>query len=179
MKKITYIGIMIAVGLAACKPTPYVPTQRVASDFNLCIIERHGNFYDQLTTDVMSIDLYSEGLSLDSLEYMHGTGTNLFLSDVFVPTGANTLPDGIYYADSLGSEMTFLPGRDFEGQPNGTYILLVAEGKVGTITLCTDSTMQVSHTGDTLDLQFRLRKTDGRMYKAHYRGIPIYKQKNG
>lgn len=174
METVKYYILALVACMAACKPAPYVPAQRTASDFNYCLIERHGHYYDHLSSDVMSIDLYSEGLALDSLGYVRGTGTNLYLSDVFVAPGSTRLPDGTYTADSLGRENTFLPGRDYEGQVNGAYILLVADGKVGSITLCTDSTMCVTTEGDTLDIRFRLRKADGRLYTAHYRGIPEY-----
>lgn len=165
------LPIFLLLLLTACQHTPYVPTQRVASDFNRCYIQYHGAYYDSIAANVLSLDLYSTGLDLDSTGYMQGTGTNLYLSDVFVPLTDTVLPAGVYTADTTGSVMTFLPGKDFEGNPTGTYILQVTDSRVSSITLCTDSTMTVAYDRDTLDIQFRLRKTDGRIYTAHYRGI--------
>lgn len=167
--------IFLLLLLTACQHTTYVPTQRVASDFNRCYIQCHGAYYDSIAANVLSLDLYSAGLDLDSTGYMQGTGTNLYLSDVFVPLTDTVLLPGVYTADTTGSVMTFLPGKDFEGNPTGTYILQVTDNKVGSITLCTDSTMTVAYDRDTLDIRFRLRKTDGRIYTAQYRGIPNWK----
>lgn len=169
------ILILFVFFLAACHRFTYIPAQRVETEFAHCYIEKHGAYYDSIPNDVMSIDLYSAGLNLDSTDHMAGTGTNLYLSDVFVARDESLLPAGIYTADTTGNVNTFLPGKDFEGEPTGTYILLVADGKVGSITLCTDSTMCVRYDQDTIDISFRLRKTDKRIYQAHYRGIPIYK----
>lgn len=172
-----HLLILLLVSLCACQRTNYIPAQRVSTEFNRCYIRYHAAYYDttRIAAHVLSLDLYSDGLDLDSTrKHMQGTGTNLYLSDVFIPNEQTTLPAGTYVADTTGLPMTFLPGKDFEGTPNGAYILLVANNEVGSITLCTDSTMAVIYEKDTLDIRFRLRKTDKRIYQAHYRGIPVY-----
>lgn len=140
------------------------------------IIEDYGCYYDSIPLRVFSVDLYSDGLGLDSTGYMRGTGTNLYFSDIFTAK-EDTMPcAGRYRASSVAREGTFLPGKSYEGNYTGAYLLVVEESSLSSITLLTDSVIDVSYSGDTMEMSFTLKQANGWMYKGHYKGIPEVKR---
>lgn len=132
--------------LCGCqKPTPLKPVT-VSSEFTACYAELYGQVYDSVPQDVLALDLYSEGLDLNEQGKIEGTGTNLYISDIFTDAdespwveidGRLTLRSGIdsvcFRSDSLPASGTFLPGRDFEGNPTGIYLLSIADNRISGI----------------------------------------------
>lgn len=176
MKKIVYILILL-VGLSACKKAKYIQVHSFPEVYVLAYEQDHGRCYDSVPFSVVSLDLYSEGLTLDTNRRMQGSGYNLYLSDIFVP--GDTLAPGEY--TSLNSKhatlnsYTFLPGRDFDGTPNGAYLLTIDQGKLQSVQLIDSGFMTVRDTTNGLtDLQFTLYYTkDGQTvttYTPHFQG---------
>lgn len=165
--------------LQAChhsQPTPY---HGKPAEYNLAYEELYGQCYDYIPHCVVSLDLYSEGLTLNEQHRMQGTGYNLFLSDIFVPdrTGADSLrlAVGEYHNTTTGEPFTFLPGRDYEGKPHGMYLLYVEEGILQSIQVLDSGYMVVKDTTNALkDLQFTLyyKNVYGSRatYKTHFQG---------
>ena len=132
--------------LCGCqKSSPSKPVT-VASEFTACYAELYGQAYDSVPQDVLALDLYSEGLDLNEHGKIEGTGTNLYISDIFTDTtespwveinGRLTLRAGIdsvcFRSDSLPAAGTFLPGMDFEGNPTGIYLLSIADNAIAGI----------------------------------------------
>ncbi|MBR1426593.1 MAG: hypothetical protein IJ609_00135 [Paludibacteraceae bacterium] len=173
---ILFSGIL-ALCLGSCGGnSPYTPRPTAAKEFIWGQIEDYGCHYDSIPLRVFSVDLYSDGLGLDSTGYMHGTGTNLYFSDVFTAPEDTMLGAGRYRASSKAQAGTFLPGMSFEGNYTGAYLLVVEESALSSITLLTDSVFDVTYTGDTLEMTFTLRQANGWMYKGHYKGVPQVKR---
>lgn len=134
MKK--YLPILALAALVSCKPKiTYVSPNVFPDRYTMAWEERHGHCYDSIPYAVVSLDLYSEGLTLDTAtRRMQGSGYNLYLSDIFVP--GDTLAPGEYTSFSYREDseastpFTFLPGRDFEGTPHGAYLLKIENGKL-------------------------------------------------
>ena len=145
MKKIVYILILL-VGLSACKKAKYIQVHSFPEVYVLAYEQDHGHCYDSVPFSVVSLDLYSEGLTLDTNRRMQGSGYNLYLSDIFVP--GDTLASGEYTSlnskHSTLNSYTFLPGRDFDGTPNGAYLLTIDQGKVLNEELKSKATDKVS-----------------------------------
>lgn len=169
--KIGTIGILGIFGLfslTAChrnapSPKPVIPTV-----YTTAYCTAYGHHYDSIPFAVVSLDLYSDGLDLDTSRHMKGTGYNLCLSDIFVPD--SLLARGEYRADSAGAVFTFLPGKDYEGIPNGAYLLTVEEDKLTAI--------QVLDSGSFVyrddSLIFTLYYNEGKRYDAAFHGPLIY-----
>lgn len=173
-KSLLYIALIL---LAACssKNAPS-KSDSIASEMTYGKLIYYGQYYDSIKYNVLALDLYSDGLTLDSTDHMVGSGTNLYLSDIFVPLSDTTLIDGTYCCSSNPESKTFYPGKDFEGTPTGTYLLQVEEAKVAQIILCNDSTFVVSHDGNSTDLQFYL-KTEDKQYNIHFKGVLDYEDR--
>lgn len=175
MMKTNWILLMCLAAIAVgCRnvnpPSPYV---RRATEFRLGYEKCYGRFYDSVPQNVFCLDLYSEGLSLNMKGKMQGTGWNLCLSDVFATD--SLLPSGRYVSDTTAAPYTFLPGHDYEGMPNGAYLLYVEDAKVSSITVLTDGGFHMTTVGDTTDIQFYFTRPGyanrvDTIYKAHYRG---------
>lgn len=180
MKKIfiiSYSLFILAVLLTSCrKSTPYV-YHGLPKEYTSAWEELYGKCYDSVPYSVVALDLYSEGLELDSNHRMQGTGYNLYISDIFVE--GDTLALGEYHSlrpDSLYPKpFTFLPGKDWDGQPTGMYVLYVEEGKLQSIQMLDSGYFVVVDTTEALtDLQFTLYYKNiygSRVtYKTHFQG---------
>lgn len=176
MKK-GYLLILNTVwGLLVASCNPYNPSpQPVApKEYAKAYVEAHGQCYDSIQASVLSLDLYSVGLELDSAYRMRGSGYNLYLSDIFVTD--SLLSPGSYTTGTTGEQFSFLPGKNYEGLPTGTYLLQVADGALTSITLMDSGRMEVRDTADGIvDIRFTLyhgRET----YDAHFQGPLSTKQ---
>ena len=174
MKKWLYI---LPLMIVACTPknNPVKPDALV-TELTQGIVAYYGEYYQGLGQNVVALDLYSDGISFDEKGYVQGSGTNLYLSDIFLPITDTVPAAGIYTCDTTGAVNTFLPGMDFDGNPTGTYILRIADAKIGGIILCSDSSFVLSRTGDTTDIQFNLI-SDKTPYKLHFRGVIKYEDR--
>lgn len=168
-----------AAFLSACTPgnTPDpVKRLRVDTVFTMAQVEAYGTHYPGLEKNVFSLDLYSKGLNLDS-GYIQGIGTNLYFSDIFLPTATSGLSEGEYRLDTTAQAMTVLPGMDFEGNISGAYLLLIQESSLAKIYLFRSGTFTLRQEGDTAQMDFHLVTDDQQTYDATFRGILELKKK--
>jgi hypothetical protein len=143
-------------------------------------LEYYGQYYKKegIDYDVVSLDLYSKGLGLNDEGVMEGVGTNLYISDIFVPNAwlekdkpQSVLPEGTYESDSTANLMHFLRGLDYDGNYGGSYVLLMGEKNYEVLPI-TIATMTVSYIGDTLVLDGRAELLNRRQpYPFHYRNV--------
>ena len=153
--------------LCSCQnPAPSKPVT-VASEFTACYAELYGQAYDSVSQDVLAFDLYSEGLDLNEQGKIEGTGTNLYISDIFtdaddsllvINNGRLMLRAGIdslcFRSDSLPAAGTFLPGMDFEGNPTGIYLLTIADNAIAGIQVLDSGTFVLRPSeGQRMDFQ--------------------------
>lgn len=171
MRRTLLIVCVVACLLSACKPTPHTPVAQTTYDtlFTSGYEKMHGAYYPGLDNQVVSIDLYSEGLKL-GLKGIVGTGTNLFFSDVFLSGKDSTLQAGTYLPSDSGEASTFLSGKYFEGNFTGAYLLLIENNKLMSYSLLPEGTLTAVVDGDITDLRFEGKMQNGKAYKASYRG---------
>ena len=161
--------------LPACKNTNPTPRQELPSAYATAYVDYHGHCYDSIEAAVVSLDLYSEGLDLDSVQHIKGTGFNLYLSDIFVPD--SLLAMDTYLSDTTGTAFTFLSGRDYDGYPYGTYILKIEEDKITSILLIDSGA--ITYRNDSLLFTLYYQNAEGRTvtYQPCYQGELIPWQK--
>jgi hypothetical protein len=175
MKRTLYISICLFLAACTAKHNPVKPTI-LETELNQGIVAFYGPYYKGLAQNVASLDLYSKDITFDSLGYIQGNGTNLYVSDIFLPLSDTILSEGIYQCDTTGKTKTFLPGMDFEGNPTGTYLLQIQEATISKIILCSDSSFVYSQDGDTTDIRFNLI-SDKQQYEIHFRGVLKYEDR--
>ena len=169
-----YILLLLAVlALSGCRKYSSSGYRTMPKEYNLAYQEIYGHYYDSIPYAVVALDLYSEGLELDSAHRMQGTGYNLYLSDIFVPD--SLLEAGTYRSDTSGQAFTFLPGRSFETTPYGMYLLFVEEGKLQSIQVLDSGYMEVCDTTNAqTDIRFTLYYKNSygsrATYKTHFQG---------
>ena len=151
MKKILYIFALMV--LVACTPNKPYSYRGLPKTYNLAYQEIYGHCYDSIPYAVVSLDLYSDSIVLDKNHRIHGTGYNLYLSDIIVPD--SLLETGSYKSDTSAQPFTFLPGRDYEGTPHGMYILNIEE----------DQIIQIQ----VLDSGSFVYRNDSLLFKLYYR----------
>ena len=154
--------------LTACQPssTPSKPITH-ASEFTSCYLENYAQAYDSLPLHVYALDLYSDGLSLNEQGKIEGTGTNLYISDMFIVPNHTpwTIQNGhislqtasdtiLLQSDSIPSACTFLPGMDFEGNPTGIYLLSIVDNAIAGIQVLDSGMFILSSTADD-GIEFR------------------------
>lgn len=171
-----YLPLLLLVGLlAGCRPHRNTPSEKslYASDIRKAYLIYYGAYYAQegLPQKVYALDCYSDGLLLNQQGRIEGTGTNLYISDLFVDSSLEGLPAGTYTADTTGAPMTFLPGTDYEDQFGGAYLLRIEEGRLMAYTLLPHGTLTVAYEGDTAVLHFEGTTSQKTAYSADYRGV--------
>ena len=130
MRKALYIGLLGLfgiLGLSSCRKSTSITYRTMPKEYVLAWEEIYGHAYDSVPYPVVALDLYSKGLELDADHRMRGTGYNLYISDIFVPVsyGEDTLRlvAGKYHSERTAQPFTFLPGKSWDGQPTGMYVL--------------------------------------------------------
>ena len=174
-----YLPILIALALlAGCKRNE--PANPTAADrlFNNGYAIFYGNYYDYLgiPENVLALSLFSPNLSVDTAGYYVGAGTHLVLSDIFISPTDTLLPAGHYTCSDTGEALTFLDGKDYDGNPIGAYMLIVTESGYHTEVL-TNGSFDLTYHADTTQIDFTFTRPNGRTYTPTYRGIlPTYIQ---
>ena len=178
---ILFLAILLANVMTSCHRS-YTPIVYQSLDTVLVSgqLEYYGRYYKKegVDYDVVSLDLYSKGLGLNDEGRMEGVGTNLYISDIFVPNTIlekdkpqSVLPEGTYQSDSTANLMHFLRGLDYDGNYGGSYVLLMGESSYS-VQIITEAEMTVAYVGDTLVLD-GIAKLQGKKqpYPFHYRNI--------
>ena len=167
------VSLCLAACFMSCRPynTPHV-YQNLDTVLTSGRIEAYGAFYTPEGIDypVFSLDLYGQGVGLDDKGVIEGKGTNLYLSDIFVPAGQNTLPEGTYRCDTVAKEYTFLRGMNYDGNYGGSYVLLIGESSY-TVYLIVSAQMQLAYTGDTMQLDGQAVLENKKTYPFHFKGV--------
>ncbi len=181
----SYILIaLLAVGCTKYNPGTY---RGMPKEYTSVWEERYGRCYDSVPHCIVALDLYSEGLELDTASHhMRGTGYNLYLSDIILPdrTGEDSLQlaPGDYHSEKTALPYTFLPGHDYEGQPHGIYLLYVENDQLQSIQVLDSGYMTVKDTTNGLiDLQFTLYYKNAygsrATYRPHFQGAFQWQKK--
>lgn len=164
---------LCALAVAGCDSNTVVGDSTVSSaKYTAGYAVFWGDFYAEkgVANNVLSMDLYSVGLSVDSAGYYVGSGTNLYISDIFQLPVDTLLIGGTYQMDTTCGAQTFLAGVDYDGRQTGTYLVTVTD--MGTsVEVLTDGTFTLSYKGDTTIIDFYMKKSDGKSFTANYRGI--------
>ncbi len=167
------IYLVCVCALMACGGTNQ-PDKKIsyATEFTSCYVEQYGKAYDSVPHNVFALDLYSDGLSLDSTRHIVGTGTNLYISDIFLAD--SLLAVGTYHSDTTAAVHTFLPGQNFEGTPTGIYLFSVVESANAGVQVVDSGRFEVSLTPDSLyDMRFTLYYGK-QTYEGHFEGVLNY-----
>lgn len=162
-KHLTYTLLALTLLLAACERPSGNRTPK-AQTFTTGYITCYGPCYDSIQAAAVMLDLYSDGLTLDSTGKMQGAGYNLCLTDVFVPD--SMLVEGHYTWSNTGDTMTMLPGQNHDGTPHGMYLLTRAESGAYTILVLDSGYMDVQY-----DTVWHIT------YTGYYHNAQTYRQK--
>lgn len=173
MKKTIFFCLLATLAFTACEHNNGEKPDSMPKEFNLAYQEIYGHCYDSVPYAVVSLDLYSEGLTLNSQHRMEGTGYNLYLSDIFVPD--SLLVEGTYQSASTVQPFTFLPGCTYEGTPSGIYLLYIKDGVFQDYQMLDSGTMVVKEIANFQhELQFKFYYTSAygekAIYETHFKG---------
>lgn len=151
---------------------PDTPEEPPVADSLLTLgrLHNHGQWYPQLERNVLSLDLYSPGLSFNERGFIEGTGTNLYFSDIFVNLTDTLLPFGTFTVDTTTNVQTALPGVSYDNTVAGAYLLLIEESNLQRIILIKEGTFRVATNDTALTITFDLTTQDDQAYHATYVG---------
>lgn len=174
------IGIVLLLA-SACGSNPPEPSQ-FAKRLDKGYATYYGNYYaaEGLDAHLLSLDIYSPTITIDSAGRIGGTGTNVYLSDIFIPNDEIFMRRGEYKCDTTYKPFTFLAGIEYEGHYSGAYLLSIKENGYS-VTLVKSGTMTVSYVSDSTIINFELMLDNpGRTtYTGEYRGVlPYYDTTN-
>ena len=161
------------VWLASCGPMPSSSNGKVVSIdtvFTWSVTHAHGQYYKKLDCNVFELDLYSRGLSFDTAHVLTGTGSYLYLSDVFLSLEDSLLRVGTYRIDTLPQPFSLLPGKEFEGHYTGTCLAVIKDGVAERIYRFTSGTCDIYAVGDSAEMAIHFVTPDKQTFDAVYRG---------
>ena len=173
------VCLCLMLCFTACRPynTPHV-NQALDTLLTSGRVESYGAFYapEGVNYPVFSLDLYGQGVGLNEKGSIEGKGTNLYLSDIFVPEGQTSLIEGTYRCDTVAKEFAFLRGMNYDGNYGGSYVLLIGETSY-TVYLIRSAEMQLSYIGDTMLLDGQAVLENKKVYPFHFKGVlPVVKR---
>lgn len=171
-------SLLLLFMLAACdnespvKPYVYENEPEFTWGYGLFYGKYYSNY--NLNNNVLSLNMFTSGLTLNENNELTGTGQYLILEDVFVLPQDSTLTAGTYTLAESGEALTFFSGSKFEDNnqelPSGAYMYYIeADESKSKIVYIKEGTFTVSRQGNgiyEIDFQFRTNeKTD---IKGHF-----------
>lgn len=134
----------------------------------------YGTYYDYLGIDahVFELDLYTEGLELDSTGQYVGTGQNLYMTDIFSIGSDSLLAEGNYTIDTLYQYTagSILGGASYGGIPGGALLINISSTGIS-YDYIISGTMTVAYSNDSTILNFKLQTKQGTLIENQFRGI--------
>lgn len=168
---------LVLCTLSGCKKSDPVANPTNASNtFASGYAVFYGSYYDYLgiTENVVTLSLLSPNLSIDTAGYYVGTGTNLILTDIFINPSDTFLPQGHYTVNDNGTAMTFLPGKSYDGNVIGAYMLIITDTGYSTEIL-PEGDFDLTTKGDSVFIDFNFKRTNNKTYTPSFKGVlPMY-----
>lgn len=131
----------------------------------------YGTYYDYLGIDahVFELDLYTEGLGLDSTGQYVGTGQNLYMTDIFSIGSDSLLAEGNYTIDTLYQYTTgsVLGGASYGGIPGGALLINISSTGIN-YDYIKSGTMEVKYRNDSVLIAFKLQTQQGTQIENQY-----------
>lgn len=176
MKRYCYLLILLLLCCTQCKEKNTPTEKKQESYYDKGQVVFYGSYYaaEGILQNVLSLDIYSKGLSLDSAGYMVGSGVNLYLSDIFLPSKDTFLVATSYMSDTTGNAYTFLPGINYDGQISGAYLLTITDGSLVSAELFEEGSFTLTQKKDSVSIAFLLKKESGKNYAAEFSGVLPY-----
>lgn len=175
-------AIIMTIFMVACSEQPNQPkpnnTFNVTQPFTTAYAFYYGNFYQDMgiSTPVFALDFYTEQLTIDSLGNYQGTGYNLTITDIFVPTNDSTITQGTYTIDSInyGEAFTIIPGKQIGTFTVGALLTQVSNDFILQHYLTT-GTLQINWSNDTAQVHLQMFTDKQDQINTHFQGpIPTY-----
>lgn len=175
MKKIIFLAIFFPILLTSCRggeaPLPYV--YNTNPTYTWGYIEYFGLEYTlkQIPNNVLSISLFSSGLTTDNAGALKGTGQFLFLEDVYIAPSEKTLPFSKTFTISNSHDpYTVAPGKNdtvgTEVFPIGAVIYYYEENATkSTIKYITEGTFTVTKSASNFTVNCDFKTSDEKELK--------------
>lgn len=170
------LSILWALLLSSCGNSLNEPTKAITlrQAFTNGYAVYYGSYYDYLGIDahVFELDLYTEGLGIDSTGQYTGTGYNLYITDIFSLGKDTLLTDGIYSIDTLNNytEGSIIGGESYGGIPGGAQLISVSATGIS-YDYIVDGKMEARTQNDTTILDFKMKTRQGNYIENQFKGI--------
>ena len=178
MKKIILLVSFFAFLLSSCKYEPVVQyAYNVNPKYSWGYVEFFGKEYADygITNNLLSVSLFSDSLSIDSVGSLQGLGQFLFLEDMYVAPTDTLLPVATYTISNSHEAYTVSPGKNdtvgTEVFPIGAYISYYeANASKSTLKFITEGTFTVSRLGINYTIVCNLKTDDKKALKGAFYG---------
>ena len=176
------LTLALIVALLACTQTSNTPHQNnnftMNTPFTQARAVYYGPFYEDmgLSTQVFEMEFFTQGLSLDSMGYLVGTGYHLYITDLFALTSDSIPPQDTYTVDSInyGQPQTIMPGKRIGDFLIGAQLTHVGQEFI-TSHLLTQGTLQLQWTNDTAHICINMSTPNKDKVQTYFVGkLPIY-----
>jgi len=177
MKHLNSLIFFFVILLASCNggepPLPY--TYNANPKYTWGYAEYFGKEYITygINSNIFSLSLFSDSLSIDSTGSLIGTGQYLFLEDIYVASAETFLPEGTYKIDTTGLSLTVSPGKndtvDAEIFPIGATISYYEENtSKSKLKFITEGTFTVTKSNGNYTVVCNLKTDDKKELKGSF-----------
>ena len=160
MKKAVIACLFVmSILFSACKTEPIATTYHydLNPQFTWGYAQFYGDYYRNynIKNNVLSLNLFTKNLFINSDKALDGTGQYLLMEDIFVAPNDTLLPAGTYKVSETAEPFTFYSGKIFKDKndeiPSGAYIYFIESDAARSKIACiTDGTMTISIQNDTI-----------------------------
>lgn len=183
MKKnnILIIAFIILVSSSEKKDTPvYVYETRPAYTWGYA--EFFGDYYSMfgIRENVITLQLLTNELFVDSTSNLKGNGQYLYLEDIFISPQDTLLPVGFYTVQESADSFSIAPGVEIENDgmkfDAGAMVYFIEKNELFSVKkFVTSGTMQVRYSGTATRLDFDFVLADTTRIKGYYEGeLPYF-----
>ena len=177
-KKITLYIFCLLAGILpySCDNRKNEPSKNVVlrQPFTAGYAVYYGAYYDYLGIDahVFELDLYTEGLGIDSTGQYVGSGQNLYMTDIFSLGNDSLLAEGIYSIDTLYQYTpgSILGGESYGDIPGGAQLINVSSTGIS-YDYIRSGTMEIKYRNDSILIHFKLLTQQELQIESQFNGI--------
>lgn len=129
--------------------------------------EFYGPYYENRNNpnQVVTLNIFSDSLEIDSTSTLKGIGQYLYLEDVFMNPTDTLMPEGTYTISNTGNAFTIYPGKQIEENGTkydvGAYIYFIEKNNAYTVRkFISSGNMKVSYANNKTIINFNFQMID-------------------
>jgi hypothetical protein len=176
MKRLFLPLTLMILFLSSCKEKEeFVYDYETDPEYTWGYSQFWGPYYSDygITNNVVTLNLFTDTLDVDTTGNLIGHGQYLYLEDIFMTPNDTLLPEGTYKISESGEPFTIMPGEEVEENGDkfdvGAYVYFIEKNETySTRKFVIDGNMKVYNVGDKTLMVFDFLLKDSTKLKGRF-----------